>query len=130
MPSYELVFEQLEEATSLEPIELLIRRLIEDVSNEDSTKFFIELWALSLRDEDANMALDQLYARHRQNLARLIAKANTKLPRTVVHLKAALIAAQIEGLVLFLGHGRPPHGELEGLGDAAVDAIMAVIRNR
>jgi AcrR family transcriptional regulator len=89
--------------------------LIADCKAEDTCKFFFELWALSSRDEDACEALDALYTRHRQQIEKLLARANPTLSAKKIKLRAAVIAEQIEGLVPFIGYGKPRHPEFAGL---------------
>ncbi len=102
-----------------------LRYLILDMRTEETNKFYFELWALAVRDDDARDALDILYTRHRQQLELLIARANPRLSRPKVRLRATLMAAQIEGLGLFIGYGKTPHPEFEHLDEEAHDQLMA-----
>jgi len=102
----------------LEPEKALswvISFLIDDCRERETDLFFLEFWALAARDPDACEALDNFYVRHRHLIANLIARANLKLSESTVQLRAAVIAEQIEGLVLFIGHNKPKHPEMKGL---------------
>lgn len=67
-----------------------------------------------------------MYSHHRANLARLIAAANPELAEREVQLRAALIAMQIEGLMLLISENKPRHAELEGIEEACVAATMGI----
>jgi len=73
----------------------------------------------------AEQALDNLYTRHRRHLQLLISRVNPRLPVDKVALRATLIAAQIEGLMLFMGAGKPQHPEFQGLRDEAMRMIVS-----
>ena len=59
----------------------------------------------------------------------MISNANPKIGGQAVELRAALIIAQIEGLMLFLNQDMPKHAELSNLADEAVREIMRCIRS-
>lgn len=101
-----------------------LKFLITDCQKPDTTKFFCELWALSIRDNDARDALDALYVRHRHELELLIIRANPQLSKSKAKLRATLMAAQIEGLVLFIGDGKPWHPEFDQLEIEVFDRLM------
>lgn len=69
--------------------------------------------------------LDGLYRRHRRHLELLVSRVNPRLPAEKVALRATIIAAQIEGLMLFLGAGKPKHPELAGLREEALRMIVS-----
>ena len=87
--------------------------------------FFVEFWALAARDPDASEALDNFYARHRHLIANLVARANTDLSERTVQMRAAVIAEQIEGLVMFIGHNKPKHPEMDGIEDEVHRRVMS-----
>jgi AcrR family transcriptional regulator len=107
--------DNIEDRDPIDALSWVLDFLINDVKSEDTCKFFLELWALSLRDEDASEALDALYTLHRKQLEKLLAKANTTLSKKTLALRAAAIVEQIEGMVIFAGYGKPSHSELLGL---------------
>lgn len=111
----------------LRAFQTIIKMMIEDCENEDNCRAFFELWALSARDRDANEAVDSLYTRNRYNLEILITCINPRLARATVSLRAALVAAQISGLTLYIGHHQPPHPELAGLKEEAIQRLTDLI---
>lgn len=125
---YLAMYDEIDGGVShLEPEKALswvIEFLIEDCREMETDLFFLEFWALAARDPDACEALDNFYIRHRHLVANLVARANTGLSERTVQLRAAVIAEQIEGMVLFIGHNKPKHPELEGLEEEVHRQIM------
>lgn len=103
----------------------VIAFLIEDCREMETDLFFLEFWALAARDPYACAALDNFYVRHRHRVANLIARANSSLSARTVELRAAVIAEQIEGLVMFIGHNKPKHPEMDGLEEEVHRQIMS-----
>ena len=110
---------------SVDALAITISYLLDDITDERTGKLYFELWALAARDPEAEQALDSLYVRHRRHLELLISRVNPRLPGDKVALRAALIAAQIEGLMLFMGAGKTQHPELKGLRDEALRMIVS-----
>tara|TARA_R110002096_G_scaffold434321_2_gene655531 strand:- start:7028 stop:7678 length:651 start_codon:yes stop_codon:yes gene_type:complete len=102
----------------------VLKYLITDCLTSDTTKFFCELWALSIRDDDARDALDAMYVRHRHEIELLIIAANPGISTSKAKVRATLMAAQIEGLVVFIGYGKPWHPEFDQLEEEVLDRLM------
>lgn len=105
-------------------LEAVLRYLIADVQQAATEKLFVEIWSLATRDAMVREAFDQMYCHHRRNLETFIAAANPGLSAAKVSLRAALIAMQIEGLMLLLSESKPQHPELAGLAEEAVAAAL------
>ena len=106
--------------------EAAIRYLLADTKKGESEKPFVEIGSLTTRDPIGREIFDRMYSHHRANLARLIAAANPALAENKVHLRAALIAMQIEGLMLLISENKPRHPELEGIEETGVAATMGI----
>src|SRR5215470_6108299 len=98
----------------------ITRFLIEDLKNPLTSGTFLELWALAERHEFAAAIMDRMYHHHRKNIAELIRFLNPSLSENARAIRAALIAAQIEGLTILLAHKKPKYSELKGLEAEAV----------
>ncbi|HAB15747.1 MAG TPA: hypothetical protein DCE44_04775 [Verrucomicrobiales bacterium] len=127
--SYISLFNSLQTSSHEELIEETVRFLVFDGAQGGTSSFFFDLWAMAMRDEDAKLAVDHFYSRYRRLMAWLISNANPKIGGQAVELRAALIIAQIEGLMLFLNQDMPKHAELSNLADEAVREIMRCIRS-
>ena len=103
-------FERLRQPTSerspLEQLRAVIEFVYSDLSQQETTHFFPELWVLALRDEAAAAQMEKIYATYRLVLAELIAGARPDLDDQTVEDLALTISAAIEGHTVFVGHGR------------------------
>ncbi len=108
---------------------IVIEELIADIKTAFTTKFFIEIWALAVRDEDARIALDRLYERHCDHLAGLIQEMNPTLPGETARQRATIVTMMLEGMMLFVGDVKPTCKETPGLDEEVkrrmLDIVMA-----
>lgn len=128
MNSYDPAY--LDEASDIAPrtkLEAAVRYLLQDIKNPESEKLFVEIWSLATRDPIGRDIFDRMYSHHRRNLARLVAATNPALDERTVQQRAALIAMQIEGLMLLISEGKPQHAELQGIEEECVAAIMRLV---
>lgn len=128
MEGYDPAYQNIEtlDIAPRDKLEAAIRYLLADTKKGESEKLFVEIWSLATRDPIGREIFDRMYSHHRANLARLIAAANPALAEKEVHLRAALIAMQIEGLMLLISENKPRHAELEGIEEACVTATMDI----
>lgn len=110
-----------------ERLEAVIRYLITDARNPETEKLFVEIWSIATRDEMARRMVDQMYSHHRRNIENLIAAANPTLSKRRISLRAAVIAMQIEGLMLLISDAKPKHAELAGIESECVAAILRIV---
>jgi AcrR family transcriptional regulator len=129
MTSYDPVYTRITTGISdpRESLEAVIRYLISDARNPETEKLFVEIWSLATRNEMARGIFDQMYSHHRRNLETLVAAANPSLSRRQVSLRAALIAMQIEGLMLLISDAKPRHAELAGIEAECVKTILRIV---
>lgn len=128
MNSYDPAF--LDEAGDTPPrakLEAAVRYLLQDIKNPESEKLFVEIWSLATRDPIGRAIFDRMYSHHRANLARLVAATNPALDERTAQQRAALLAMQIEGLMLLISEGKPQHAELQGIEEECVAAIMRLV---
>lgn len=124
---FHLLFEENETKDPIDKFLIMVDYMLEDVRNPFSIKFFTELWALSLRDIDASIAMDTIYTLHRQNIEQLIVEINPNLNASCSSHRAAIVTALIEGLMLLLGDGKPHHSELEGIDQEVKNRILDIV---
>jgi hypothetical protein len=70
--------------------------------------------------------LDAFYGKMRAWIGGMIGRVKPGLDPQRLALRAALVTAQIEGLMILIGPKRFAHPELKGLEDAAVAQIEAL----
>ena len=104
-----------------------IRTLLADAKKAETEKLFVEIWSLATRDPMLCEIFDRMYTHHRENLGLLIAAANPALSFRQVKLRAALVAMQIEGLMLLISEAKPRHVELEGIEEECVAAVLRIV---
>jgi hypothetical protein len=80
----------------------------------------LEMWAMSNHSPAVKMMMDVFYSQMRAWIERLMLAANPAQSKTTRQLRAALITAQIEGLMVLIGPNRVDHAELWGLEKEAV----------
>lgn len=129
MTSYDPAYSEITVGISdpREKFEAVIRYLITDARNPETEKLFVEIWSVATRDEMARSIVDRMYQHHRGNIENLIAAANPSLSKQSASLRAALIAMQIEGLMLLISDAKPKHAELAGIEDECVTAILRLV---
>ena len=85
---------------------------------------FFEFWALATRNTFASTLMERMQARERKAIYKLIQGLSQEISDEEYMVRAALIVAQIEGLMLFRVRNRPKRPELEGLENAARQAVL------
>ncbi len=110
-------------------LEAICRYLVEDLGSRQTTLFFPELWALANHDPHAAALLDRLYARARIVLNELIDGLNPSVSTREREVLALIVSAGIEGLTMFVGHGKPWAHERPLVCELAVRGYLDLIRN-
>ncbi len=100
-----------------------IRYMIEENKRPRSRTLLLEMWAMANQSGAIAKMMDIFYSRMREQIEAMIFDLNPNLPKNVCQLRAALIAAQIEGLMVITGSKRLTRGELKGIDDVAVEQI-------
>lgn len=80
--------------------------LIEDTKNPKTTGFFYQLWARANIDSQTNDVMQKMYAHHSKNIEKLMIPLCPDMPDNMRYKRAVMIAALIEGMMLFIGHGK------------------------
>jgi AcrR family transcriptional regulator len=100
-----------------------IRYMIEENKRPRSRSLLLEMWAMANQSSAIAKMMDVFYARMRAQIEVMIIDINPNLPKQACRLRAALIAAQIEGLMVVTAPKRLARGELKGIDDVAVEQI-------
>lgn len=93
----------------------MIDYLLADLRNPESAGFFYELWARAFRDPYAGDLMQRAYRHHRDRLRTAMAPLNPRLPGRTAEQRAVIVAALIEGMMLFIGANKPPDPALRGI---------------
>ncbi len=100
-----------------------IRYMIEENKRPRSRALLLEMWAMANQSAAIGNMMDVFYARMRAQIEAMIFDINPSLPKQACQLRAALITAQIEGLMIVTAPKRLTRGELKGIDDVAVEQI-------
>lgn len=103
--------------------------IISDLNTRETTMFFPELWALANHDPYAAAQMEELYRTARIVLNELIAAINPTLTPRERECMALFVSASMEGLTMFVGHGKPWAPRLAQIRRIAVAAFLDLVRN-
>jgi len=100
-----------------------INFMITENKRDKSASLLMEMWALANHSPSVGKMLDAFYSKMRAWIADMLDRARPGLDPPQLAIRAALITAQIEGLMILIGPRRQAHPELSGLEQAAVAHI-------
>lgn len=117
---------QMSDADKLKQI---IRTIVLDFENRETTHFFPELWALANHNRNAATGMDLLYERARSSFDILIPRLNPALSRTDCDLLSLFISASLEGHTMFLGEGKSDAHRREDIAELASTTFLNMVLN-
>ena len=100
-----------------------IEYMIKENKRPKTSNMLLEMWAMANHNTAVRNMMDVFYSQMRSWIETLIQDMNPQMSKSTRQKRAALFTAQIEGLMVLIGHGRIPHEELVGLEEAAVAQI-------
>ena len=125
-------FERLRLGANNDP-ELHLRSIINfivlDLGNPTTTTFYPELWALANHDEYADKLMDEVYARVRIPLEDCMKQLNPALSVEQVQKVALFISSSMEGMTMFVGHGKVWNDSIQQMANIATMSFLAMARN-
>jgi len=111
----------------LDKLAFSIEYMIEENKRPKSSNMLLEMWAMSNHSPAVMMMMDVFYGQMRSWIERLMQAANPLQSKATRQLRAALITAQIEGLMILIGPNRVEHDELWGLEKEAIRQIKQLV---
>lgn len=117
---------QMSDADKLKQI---IKTIVLDFENKETTHFFPELWALANHNKDAEAGMDLLYKRARSSFNILIPRLNPTLSKEDCDLLTLFISASLEGHTMFLGEGKSDAHHRENIAELASTTFLNMILN-
>lgn len=112
------------DASRVEQFLATVDMFLEELGNPVIRGMFFEFWALATRNTFASTLMERMQSRERKAIYKLILGLSPEISDEEYVVRAALIVAQIEGLMLFRVRNRPKRPELEGLESAARQAVL------
>ena len=128
--SYEVEFDALVRAPGLSLREQLRRYcllVLKDIRSKKTTRLFPELWALSNHDLFARERVQELYARARAPLLRIVAGMRPDLPSEEQEMITLFISSAMEGTTPFAGYEKPFHNNMALLADMSIQAFLGLV---
>ena len=95
----------------------------------NGTTFYPELWAMANHDEYADKLMDEVYARVRIPLEDCIKQLNPVLSFEQVQKVALFISSSMEGMTMFVGHGKVWNDSIQQMANIATMSFLAMARN-
>ncbi len=123
-------FEKLRASAGDNPKEqftILIRHIITDLNNKNTTVFFPEVWSLSNHEEHVTEYMDAMYGQYRAILEEVIALINPALSEKQVKRIALFISSSIEGHTIFIGFEKPWQKETDHIISMATQSFLWLI---
>ena len=102
----------------------VIAYVLEEITIPEASAVMRELWALASRNSVAAVIADQFLTRSRKEFRNQVQALLPELPKSECELRGALIAAQLQGLTLFLASNGPSHASIKQLRQAACKSIV------
>jgi AcrR family transcriptional regulator len=105
-----------------------IRFMIAENKRPKTKSLLLEMWAMANRSRAIMGMMDTFYRRMRRWLEAMLEEIDPTAGAHRRRLRAAVITAQIEGLMLLLGPNNPAEAELVGIEEEAVRQIERLAR--
>lgn len=112
-----------------EHFEQYIRYLLDDDKNRQTAGFFYQLWAKAHIDEKTNRVMEKIYKNHIGNLERLMQAVNPDMSDATRKQRAVIVAALIEGLMLFVGYGKKCPASAKGVEEQTLSLCKSLAKH-
>jgi AcrR family transcriptional regulator len=111
-------------ASRVDQFQSTIDMFLGELGDPITAAVFFEIWALATRNPFASGLMDKMLARERKAIFKLIQGLAPTISDEQYQLRAALIVAQIQGLLLFRLFNPAKKAELAGLEQAAKQTVL------
>lgn len=116
----------MNQQSRLDQLMSTIDMFLEELNDPVTYGMFFEIWALAARNEFASVLMDKMIARERKAIYKLLRGLNPEVSDEETMLRAILIVAQVEGLMLFRYHKHPHRAEVAKVHAAVKKSIMTL----
>jgi AcrR family transcriptional regulator len=107
----------------------VINYVLDDLSTEDTTMFFPELWVLANRDQRAAVYMQELYDTYMKVLEEIVAATRPDLATEEHQQLSLFICTSIEGQTVFVGYQRPYVKHQHALKRITMDVMISAVVN-
>ncbi|CAB3745507.1 hypothetical protein LMG24238_07639 [Paraburkholderia sediminicola] len=126
---YLVQFEAVEQDTRLSPtgrLETVVRNSVAELKKPRVQSVFFNIWALAQTQGFAREIVDRIYKAQRSVFSRFVARINPALTEQECMLRAALIACQIEGIMILIPQRTSFPRDLKGIEAELARAVMSL----
>lgn len=119
----------MESQSRQEQLVSTITMFLDELNDPMTYGMFFEIWALAGRNAFASSLMDKMIARERKAIQKLLQGLNPDISPEETKIRAILIVAQVEGLMLFRYHRAPQAAqkqELKRVHAALMAAVLAI----
>jgi len=129
---FEAQFDEIVHDQTSDPTERLkryCRFVLQDIQTRETTHLFPELWALSNHSAFILDQMNALYRRARAPIIAILQDMRPDLPQQTHENLALLISGSMEGMTMFLGHGKSFNDQIEPIIELHLTSFLAAITN-
>jgi AcrR family transcriptional regulator len=118
------IAQNMDGSTRIEQLDLSMQMFLDELSDPVTHGVFFEIWALAERNAFASDLMGKMLARERKAIYKLIQGMSSEISDEQAMLRAILIVAQVEGLMLFRLHKHGKKNEVATIHAALRKAVM------
>ncbi len=112
------IAETMDKSSRIDQLKSTIDMFLDELSDPVTHGLFFEIWAMAGRNAFASSLMDKMLTRERKTIYKLIQGLSPAISDEQAMLRAILIVAQIEGLMLFRLHRSEEKTEVAAIHDA------------
>lgn len=120
------IAQAMNQATRIDQLNSTIDMFLEELGDPVTHGVFFELWALASRNAFASGLMDKMLARERKSIFKLIQGLSPAISDEQAMLRAILIVAQVEGLMLFRLHKNTQPAEVSAVHAGLRQAVLTL----
>jgi AcrR family transcriptional regulator len=118
------IAETMDKSSRIDQLKSTIDMFLEELNDPVTHGLFFEIWAMAGRNTFASLLMDKMLARERKTIYKLIQGLSPEISDEQAMLRAILIVAQIEGLMLFRLHRSDNNSEVAAIHDALRKTVL------
>ncbi|WP_243405540.1 TetR/AcrR family transcriptional regulator [Solimicrobium silvestre] len=118
------IAQTMQQASRIDQFNSTIEMFLDELSDPVTHGVFFEIWALAERNVFASELMDKMIARERKTIFKLIQGLVPDISDEQAKLRAVLIVAQVEGLMLFRLHKNVPQKEVAEIHTALRKSVL------
>ena len=108
-------------------LEVTVDFVVSECQRVESSDFFFQLWAMSCHDASASRIQEKIYAQYRKTIRDLIKLLNPALSAEQRNIRSIVIISLLDGLMLFISHGKSQARHTSKISDEAKKNILRVV---